>query len=73
MQIAIAQINTTSDVDANLALIQDSVRQAAAEGARLEVGRGLGGAGTGVAVHWGGSTLEAARGVLPAAEGRMDA
>ena len=48
-------------------------QRAAAEGARLEVGRGLGGAGTGVAVHWGGSTLEAARGVLPAAEGRMDA
>lgn len=47
--------------------------RAAAEGARLEVGPGLGGAGTGVAVHWGGSTPEAARGVLPAAEGRMDA
>lgn len=47
--------------------------RAAAEGARLEVGPGLGGAGTGVAVHWGGSTTEAARGVLPAAEGRMDA
>ena len=48
-------------------------QRAAAEGARLEVGPGLGGAGTGVAVHWGGSTPEAARGVLPAAEGRMDA
>ncbi len=48
-------------------------QRAAAEGARLEVGPGLGGAGTGVAVHWGGSTTEAARGVLPAAEGRMDA
>ena len=47
--------------------------RAAAEGARLEVGPGLGGAGTGVAVHWGGTTPEAARGVLPAAEGRMDA
>ncbi|MFL0421684.1 MULTISPECIES: sensor histidine kinase [Micrococcus] len=47
--------------------------RAAAEGARLEVGPGLGGAGTGVAVHWGGSATEAARGVLPAAEGRMDA
>lgn len=47
--------------------------RATAEGARLEVGPGLGGAGTGVAVHWGGSTPEAARGVLPAAEGRMDA
>ncbi|MDT1990341.1 sensor histidine kinase [Micrococcus luteus] len=47
--------------------------RAAAEGARLEVGPGLGGAGTGVAVHWGGATTEAARGVLPAAEGRMDA
>ncbi|MEI3777444.1 histidine kinase [Micrococcus yunnanensis] len=47
--------------------------RAAAEGARLEVGPGLGGAGTGVAVHWGGPTPEAARGVLPAAEGRMDA
>ena len=46
--------------------------RAAAEGARLEVGPGLGGAGTGVAVHWGGTTTEAARGVLPA-EGRMDA
>ena len=48
-------------------------QRAAAEGARLEVGPGLGGAGTGVAVHWGGTTPEAARGVLPAAEGRMDA
>ena len=48
-------------------------QRAAAEGARLEVGPGLDGAGTGVAVHWGGSTTEAARGVLPAAEGRMDA
>ena len=48
-------------------------QRAAAEGARLEVGPGLGGAGTGVAVHWSGSTTEAARGVLPAAEGRMDA
>lgn len=48
-------------------------QRAAAEGARLEVGPGLGGAGTGVAVHWGGSTTEAARGVLPATEGRMDA
>lgn len=47
--------------------------RAAAEGARLEVGPGLDGAGTGVAVHWGGTTPEAARGVLPAAEGRMDA
>lgn len=47
--------------------------RAAAEGARLEVGPGLGGAGTGVAVHWGGTTPEVARGVLPAAEGRMDA
>ena len=47
--------------------------RATAEGARLEVGSGLGGAGTGVAVHWGGTTPEAARGVLPAAEGRMDA
>lgn len=47
--------------------------RAAAEGAHLEVGPGLGGAGTGVAVHWGGTTPEAARGVLPAAEGRMDA
>ena len=47
--------------------------RAAAEGARLAVGPGLGGAGTGVAVHWGGTTPEAARGVLPAAEGRMDA
>ena len=47
-------------------------QRAAAEGARLEVGPGLGGAGTGVAVHWGGTTTEAARGVLPAAEGRMD-
>ena len=47
-------------------------QRAAAEGARLEVGPGLGGAGTGVAVHWGGTTPEAARGVLPAAEGRMD-
>ena len=47
--------------------------RAAAEGARLEVGPGRGGAGTGVAVHWGGTTPEAARGVLPAAEGRMDA
>ena len=47
--------------------------RAAAEGARLEVGPGLGGAGTGVAVHWGGATPEVARGVLPAAEGRMDA
>ena len=47
--------------------------RAAAEGARLEVGPGLGGAGTGVAVHWGGTTPEAARGVLPATEGRMDA
>ena len=48
-------------------------QRAAAEGARLEVGPGLGGAGTGVSVHWGGTTPEAARGVLPAAEGRMDA
>ncbi|RUQ27431.1 two-component sensor histidine kinase, partial [Micrococcus sp. HSID17245] len=47
--------------------------RAAAEGARLEVGPGLGGAGTGVAVYWGGTTPEVARGVLPAAEGRMDA
>lgn len=47
--------------------------RAAAEGARLEVGPGLGGAGTGVAVHWGGTTPDVARGVLPAAEGRMDA
>ena len=47
--------------------------RAAAEGARLEVGLGLGGVGTGVAVHWGGTTPEVARGVLPAAEGRMDA
>lgn len=46
--------------------------RAAAEGARLEVGPGLGGVGTGVAVHWGGTTPEVARGVLPAAEGRMD-
>lgn len=48
-------------------------QRAAAEGARLEVGPGLDGAGAGVAVHWGGTTPEAARGVLPAAEGRMDA
>ncbi|MGM0780751.1 MAG: sensor histidine kinase [Actinomycetota bacterium] len=47
--------------------------RAAAEGARLEVGPGLGGAGTGVAVHWGGTTPEAVRGVRPDAEGRMDA
>lgn len=47
--------------------------RAAAEGARLEVGPGLDGVGTGVAVHWGGATPEVARGVLPAAEGRMDA
>lgn len=47
--------------------------RAAAEGARLEVGPGLGGVGTGVAVHWGRTTAEVARGVLPAAEGRMDA
>lgn len=47
--------------------------RAAAEGARLEVGSGLDGEGTGVAVHWGGTTPEVARGVLPAAEGRMDA
>lgn len=46
--------------------------RAAAEGARLEVGPGLDGVGTGVAVHWGGATPEVARGVLPAAEGRMD-
>ena len=47
--------------------------RAAAEGARLEVGPGLGGAVTGVAVHWGGTTPEAVRGVRPDAEGRMDA
>lgn len=47
--------------------------RAAAEGARLEVGPGLDGVGTGVAVHWGGTMPEVARGVLPAAEGRMDA
>ena len=51
----------------------EDAERAAAEGARLEVGPGLGGAGTGVAVHWGGTTPEAAHGVLPAAEGRMDA
>ena len=46
--------------------------RAAAEGARLVVGPGLRGTGTGVAVRWGGPPAEAAGGSEPGVEGRMD-